>query len=424
MKTLVLGAGLAGLGAGIALNNAGCNFEILEASSSPGGLAKTDNVQGFYFDRAGHFLHCKSAHLEQFFFGLGIDLEKIPRRAAVVLDGKLIPFPLQYNLWALEESVRRQIQSELQKSQQFSDVSRNSLKDFFLSCWGETLTELFLRPYNEKLWGRDLAKLPGDCLGSYLPQIDMQLVKDGFSRPVTDAGYNAFFYYPSSGRIGELGEALADPLKGNIRYQWPVCEINTSSRTCIGPAGQKIYFDQLISTIPIPKFLKLANISWPFDEYMAVTQLINLRVGFRGKMNCDYHWIYVSESQIPFFRVGFPHNVNPKTCPNGCASLSIEYSLAAPRDHLEPTNLAYQSLDYLTDLDLIRVQECLTIHEILISPAYIINRAPSCQEIQELITYLASIEILVAGRFGAWDYLSMEESFDSGLKIANEIIPL
>jgi phytoene dehydrogenase-like protein len=53
---LVLGAGLAGISAALALDG---GYRLLEREDRPGGLCRTDVRDGFSFDATGHWLHLR-----------------------------------------------------------------------------------------------------------------------------------------------------------------------------------------------------------------------------------------------------------------------------------------------------------------------------------------------------------------------------
>ncbi len=54
------------------------------------------------------------------------------------------------------------------------------------------------------------------------------------------------------------------------------------------------------------------------------------------------------------------------------------------------------------------------MNELLLEPAYVVNRSPGRPEFEEIRRRLAEAGVTLAGRFATWDYLSIEESFDSG----------
>src|SRR5215472_13136395 len=158
MTTVILGAGLAGIGAALALRQQKKPFVLLEASATPGGLARTDIRNGFSFDQTGHFLHFRNQRLLEY-FQRTVDLEKIERRAAVLAGSHLVPYPFQYNLWALDSEVRQKALTDLTDAQTHGRNSPETFADVMYGTWGRTITQIFMRPYNEKLWGRPLEDL-------------------------------------------------------------------------------------------------------------------------------------------------------------------------------------------------------------------------------------------------------------------------
>jgi protoporphyrinogen oxidase len=420
LSVVIVGAGIAGIGAGLALTEARRDFLVLEAEDGPGGLLRTDEVAGFRFDRTGHFLHFKGDRLSSRLEGTTVPLECIERRSAVLVGDRAVPYPIQYNLWALDSTpVAERAVGELLADGHAAEAP-GSLAELLRTSWGSTLLELFFRPYNEKLWGRPLEDLPADCVGGYLPTTDVQLAALGAKGPTSYGGYNGTFYYPTSGRIGDVGDALAASLRGQIHYERSVVSIDPSARIVETADGETIPYETLISTLPLDQLLVLVGDS-PAPELFEASEILNVRVGFRGAMRVPLHWVYVPDTGLPFHRIGFPGNVNARTCPPGCASLSIEYTY--PRDGLPLSSaaLAASALEYLDELGFVDVQEVLTVSDHLLSPAYVVHRSPGRAEFEGIHELLAEGNVLTAGRFGTWDYFSIEESFDSGWRVGTTV---
>jgi protoporphyrinogen oxidase len=412
LTVVILGAGIAGIGAGLALAETGRDFHLLEAEDDPGGLVRTDESVGFLFDHTGHFLHFKGHVLQGLVGRTAVPLDRHDRQSAVLVERTLVPYPIQYNLWALDS--RRLAESavvELRSGETAEPAA--SLADLLLSSWGPTLYELFFRPYNEKLWGRRLEDLPADCVGSYLPTTDVELAAQGALAPTTYGGYNGTFFYPASGRLGDVVDALAEPLAGQASYGCAARAVDLEARLVETEDGETLAYESLISTLPLDDLLALAGES-PAPELFEATEILNVRVGFRGEMRVPHQWIYVPDSSLPFYRIGFPGNVNPLTCPPGCASISVEYTHPSEGASLSGDMLANRALDYVQDLGLADVKETVTVSERRLAPAYVVNRSPGRPEFERIRERLAEAGVVLAGRFGTWDYLSIEESFDSG----------
>ena len=410
---MILGAGIAGLGAGLALAETGSDFTMLELEDGPGGLVRTDEVDGFRFDRTGHFLHFKGDLLWQQLQETGVPFDRIERKSAVLVGQAVVPYPIQYNLWALDSPELAQASLAELTGDGHPDEPPETFADLMLRSWGRTLYDIFFQPYNEKLWGRPLTDLPADCVGGYLPTIDVDLAVAGAAGLTEYGGYNGTFFYPSSGRLGDAADALAAPLADRTCYECAVRAIDLSERLVETAGGETLPYETLISTLPLDTFLVLAG-EQPSPELFEASEILNVRIGFRGSMRKPHQWVYVPDAELPFHRIGFPSNVNPKTCPPGCASISVEYTHPRDAAPLAGPDIADQAIAYLDRLGFVNVEEVLTVNELLLEPAYVVNRSPGRPEFEEIRRRLAEAGVTLAGRFATWDYLSIEESFDSG----------
>ena len=151
---MILGAGIAGLGAALALAETGSDFTMLELEDGPGGLVRTDEVDGFRFDRTGHFLHFKGDLLWQQLQETGVPFDRIERKSAVLVGEAVVPYPIQYNLWALDSPELAQASLAELTGDGHPDGPPETFADLMLRSWGKTLYDIFFQPYNEKLWGR------------------------------------------------------------------------------------------------------------------------------------------------------------------------------------------------------------------------------------------------------------------------------
>jgi protoporphyrinogen oxidase len=414
-RILVVGAGFAGIGAGLAALRTGRDVEVLERELRPGGLAQTDEVDGFLFDQAGHVLHFRSEGLERALRRSGLELTRFERRAAVLVDDAVVPYPVQYNLHALEPSSRRvSLLEDLEQACSNPDRACSSFAELLLSSWGEGLVELFFRPYNEKLWGRGLEELPPDCAGPYLPAVDLELARLGARERVDYAGYHPRLSYPSSGRLGDAAVALAAPLADRIALGDELVGLDLREREAHTSAGRVIPYDLLVSTAPLPDLVALAGIAPAGRSVLDATETVNVRVALRGAMRTPLHWVYVPDRNLPFHRIGFPWNLSPRTCPDGCVSLSVEYTPPAQAPRVPAGDIAGAVVDLVRAAGLVKVDEVLGVTEAFISPAYVVNRSSGREVFAELRETLAEHGVRLAGRFGTWDYLSMEEAFLSG----------
>jgi protoporphyrinogen oxidase len=347
---------------------------------------------------------------------LGVPLEAIERRSAILLNGRQIPYPFQYNLWALgSRSLIRSAIADLECAHKSRNGSPSSLAEVLESAWGSTCLALFLRPYNEKLWGRPLEDLPPDCAGGYLPLADLALARQGALRRVRYPGYNGTFLYPVSGRLGDLMNAMATPIRRRIHFGKSIVAVDLERHELVTCEGDTISYDCLVSTIPLERLLRMSGIEPDDWQLFDATEIANVRIGLRGAVRTRHHWVYVTDQEFPFHRIGFPGNVNPRTCPDAHASLSIEYTVPARGPAKTTDAISTAALECVQQYRLVDVDECLTVTNVRISPAYVLSRAPGRPKFDALRRLLERNGVRLAGRFGAWDYFSIEDAFVSGI---------
>jgi len=417
VTTVVIGAGMAGIAAAHRLRERGEECVLLEAARGAGGLAATDRVDGFLFDQTGHFFHFSRPEVRQFFLECGVPLEVHRRQAAVAVRGRIVPYPVQYNLWALGDATlaREAVEGAVEAAERARTApAPRSFAEYLDNTWGEALVALFHRPYNFKLWRRSLESLPADCAGNLAPPPNLDLMRRGCAEPVAYDGYNGTFLYPESGCLGDVVEALVAPLARGLRLEAAVRSIGLEDRALVTDDGREVPFDRLVSTMPLPRLLQAAGAAAPEAGLFDATRIAHVRVALRGAMRTGLHWLYVAEEALDLHRIGFPANVNPRTCPPGCVSLSLEYTLPAQGRCRTAAELTAAALDYLTALGLVEVEDCLSVSEVVLSPAYVVWRSPGRSWFAERTAGLARQRVEVAGRFGRWDYFSMEDAFASG----------
>ena len=97
---MVLGGGVAGLAAGAELGERGI---VLERESRPGGLVRSEEFHGYWFDRVLHLLHftdeALQARIQEM---MGPELAPCPPVAWIECEGGKVRFPFQLNIGGLE----------------------------------------------------------------------------------------------------------------------------------------------------------------------------------------------------------------------------------------------------------------------------------------------------------------------------------
>jgi protoporphyrinogen oxidase len=105
---VILGAGLAGLSAAYQAKKAGKAALLFEAQSRPGGLVRSERVNGFTFDYTGHLLHLREPRTQALVndeLGLRAKFAPVQRDSWVYANQRFTRAPYQANLYGQPLSV-------------------------------------------------------------------------------------------------------------------------------------------------------------------------------------------------------------------------------------------------------------------------------------------------------------------------------
>jgi len=141
-------------------------------------------------------------------------------------------------------------------------------------------------------------------------------------------------------------------------------------------------------------------------------------IGARDNGGERFHWAYFPEKRFPFYRIGSPSQVNPGLAPAGCRSFAVEFSHRGP---IEKEQLVEQALDGLIECGLIADRDVLVNRARTIPVAYVLFDHLYAQARATVLDHLSAQGIQVAGRYGLWEYSSMEDALLSGREAARKL---
>lgn len=408
VNTLILGAGVTGLSAAFHLQQKGdTDYLVLEKSPTPGGLCKSQQIQGFTFDQSGHLLHLHEDYtLQTFKQLLGANLHRLPRRAVIFTQGVLMPFPFQAHLAYLPPAIRQEC---LQKARTAPLITHpKTFKDWCLTAFGEGVYQYFLRPYNTKLWGVDPSEMTADWCGQFIPRPNLAQMEAG-PEEQPGLGYNAYFYYPLKGGCQALTDALAAQVS-NLRLNAPVTRVDLQNRT-VWVDNTPVSYRRLITTVPLVELLKMTGN--PTLEKLAgqldCQGITVLNIAAKKPFNA-FHWAYCPDEEDPFFRVGVQSAFSPYAAPEGSSSFYVELPPQYPQT---PQGLS-RVLSRLAQKGIIEEKDVLFSFWQTLPYAYVVYRPARAQAVAQATQLLQENGIYLAGRYGRWEYSFIERGFLQG----------
>ena len=428
---VIVGGGLAGLSCAREL---GSGFTLLEAEDRLGGLCRTDVVDGFSFDWTGHWLHARDAEMrQQIPRWIGRDnLLEIERRALIFSEGAWTTFPYQFHLHGLPPATIAECLlgfvdatlgpggAALREKPALANAA-----EFILRNLGAGFARRFMFPYNEKLFTVPCEELSPEWGGRFIPRPTLADVVNGAVGPGRDeAGYNATFWYPREGGIESLVRGLAAetlPL-GEVRLGARVAGLDLPRRTLRLASGEELRWDKLVLTAPLSSMGRmLADAPGEVRAAAALLRAVSVTVVEIGGPDTGgprFHWAYFPEMKFPFYRIGSPSQVNAALAPPGMRSFALEFAHRGPVD---TAALVQASLGALAGLGLMDKERVRVARARTIPTAYVLFDHAHEQARSTVLGFLQSHGIQVAGRYGKWEYSSMEDALLSGREAARKL---
>lgn len=430
-RVVIIGAGPTGLGAARRLIERGwTDVVILERDRIAGGLAASHvDEAGFTWDLGGHV---QFSHYEAYDVALDTALggawRHHARTACVRLFGVDVPYPFQLHLDALPEPHRARALADAARPR--AAAADDSFGAWLRATFGDVACELFLEPYNRKIWQTPLEAMSARWVGE---RVARPAGADGSQAAPKAWGPNARFRYPASGGTGAIWTAIAGAIPPtHVRYGADVRAVDPVRRVVTLDDGDTLAYDTLISTMPADA-LVAATGALPQAVRDAAARLIATTVelvgiGVDAPPSSDLRartWMYFPESDCPYYRVTVLSNYAEANAPDGgCYSLLTESS--HPRStHVDREALVNWTLDSLRRHGLMGTATPIRSawHRTL-PYGYPVPGRERDEALAAIHAALEPLGIYSRGRFGGWKYevSNQDHSFMQGVEVADFLL--
>ena len=445
---LICGAGPTGLGAAWRIeelkgeHKLDTDWCMIEASDGPGGMATSAHEDGFIWDIGGHVLFSHYNYFDKLLNDLVNEWNNVvPIRGAWMRD-RFVPFPVQRNIHRLpEDECNACLEGLRDVANSAPSDNGNTLKDYLLANFGTGLYKSFLEPLNSKMWAADPSKMShvwtsarsGSSVQN-VPSADYERIKNNIKENKDDPAWDedTTIKYPRQGGTGSIWNGLASRLpKDKQIYNTRISSINSAKKKALLDNGQTVQYDNLITSMPIDTLLrslidrpdlgKLANEFQP-----AAVDIVGLGIsGPIPKALEGVCFLYVPESDLPFWRLTMLSNYSPEVAPTGAWSILCEIN--SSRDRNKPQgDIVSAVITGLTKLGFLENPKNVMTqwHRSLTHgyPVPLVNRDAVLDKVQ---SKLEAVDILSRGRFGAWKYeeSNQDHAFMQGVDAVDSVYP-
>ncbi|KAI9145790.1 UDP-galactopyranose mutase-like protein [Paraphysoderma sedebokerense] len=462
VEILIIGAGPTGLGAAkrlAQLNHQ--NWLLVDAFSEAGGLASTDvTPEGFLYDVGGHVIFSHYTYFDNV-----LD-QALPRKedwywhqrvSYVRCKERWVPYPFQNNISCLPKEdqvvcMKGMVDAFLESA--LAQKKPTNFDEWIVRMMGTGIADIFMRPYNFKVWAVPTTKMQCEWLGERVAAPDLKLVMTNVieGKVAGNWGPNAVFRFPAHGGTGGIWKAVAKTIpQSRLRFNCKVVKIDPKAKIATLEDGRTIAYQKLISTMPVDHLCEaIGRPEMPKGLFYSSTHVIG--VGIRGKRPDridDKCWLYFPEDNCPFYRATIFSNYSPNNQPTASVKLATKQLAngTVPADASTPKEGPYWSLMFeVSESSYKPVNAANIIAEtiqgainssLLLPTDEIVSTyhrkfhhgypTPSLERdgiLKKLLPELQSMGIWSRGRFGSWKYevANQDHSFMLGVECVDNIL--
>ncbi|MEQ1690364.1 MAG: FAD-dependent oxidoreductase [Gemmatimonas sp.] len=419
-RILIIGAGPTGLGAATRLIEHGHdNWLLMDAAEQAGGLSSSVvDDHGFTWDLGGHVLFSHYKWFDRLMTKALADAWiEHEREAWVWIRNRWVPYPFQNNLWRLPEP---DIASALAGLEEVAATPPSltppgDFREWLTRSFGTGLCELFMHPYNRKVWAYDPSKLGVGWMGERVATVDLDRVKRNIEMGRDDVawGPNATFRFPVHGGTGAIWRSLHDQLPADhVQLNRRVVAVNSGARHVRFEDGSIEPYDRLISTMPLDCLLRLL-VDQPAlrvlaDQFVHSSSHI-IGVGFEGSVPDDLRtkcWMYFPEENAPFYRSTVFSNYSPHNVarPGEQWSLMAEVS-ESPDKPVNAETIVEETIQGFRNCGMIGARDrIVTRWHRRLEHGYPTPWSGRDAVLQQIEPVLDAAGVYSRGRFGTWKY--------------------
>lgn len=433
MKVIILGAGLAGLSLAYFIQNNQKieSITLVEKENTVGGLCRSFSHGSIIYDVGPHIFFSKDKEILSFMIDLlGENINRLKRSNHIIHNGKMVGYPFENDLGSLPES-ECELCLNTFLNNPYHDYPADNMLQFFLKTFGEGITNLYLRPYNEKIWKFDPSFMDTQMVERIPKPPDDDVVSGANGKRVEGYLHQLYFSYPKQGGTERFIKAITEKLNNKVRIISGEEVILVEKRSNIFEVrtncNQIIIGDRLVSTIPadiltsvysnIPQSVKACGAKLKHNNIaIGVCTVSKDLVGDELAFTiADKDVVFHRLTKLDFFGEGY-HMPNTVTY-----LIDVTYRESDRIDCLSNDQLRTEMIDGLIKIGFIECSDDIVSFSLKRYPyAYVIYDLKHRETMTKIRTYFKKEGIDLHGRFGNFEYLNMDAVIHESIKLAKE----
>jgi protoporphyrinogen oxidase len=351
---------------------------------------------------------------------------------------RFVPYPFQNNLRYLPKELMTKAIRGLVTRPPRTPSPNQDFGSWVLQTFGEGIRDIFMAPYNYKVWAFPLERLWAGWVGERVAVVDLTRALENIflERDDLSWGPNNTFQFPKHGGTGAVWRALANQIgKEYFQLNTRVSSIDWKTRKLSTDNGETLEYDTILSTMPLDVLAKLMTPAVEVAQEAAPKLLRSsshiIGVGLTGEMPAKLTkkcWMYFPEDNCPFYRVTVFSNYSPNNVPDPQSgkywSLMSETSESEAKAVNRET-LVEETIAGMLNTGLIKSRDqIVSTWHYTAEHGYPTPSLERNQLLQRIEPALAKAGVASRGRFGAWKYevSNQDHSFMQGVEWVNSLL--
>lgn len=431
MDVIILGGGLSALTSAYYLQERKdiSSILILEKEETLGGLCRSFESNGVVYDIGPHIFFSKDVEiLELMESFLGENKSKIRRSNRIIHKNKMVQYPFENDLSQLPEDDKNLCVTCFLNNP-YEDYEAKNMLQFFLKTFGSGITDIYLRPYNEKIWKFDPAFMDTQMVERIPRPPKEDILQSAEGKTIDGYLHQLYFSYPKYGGTESLIKALIENLNSKVSFvtSTEVLSISNSETYSIETSTGFYSADKVISTIPLNVLACLYK-----DESQTSIKKVADRLRYNSIITCVVHTakdlsgdnfaFMTADKDIIFHRLSKVNFLGDSYhSANSAAAYLVEitYRKGDVIDSLSDDEVKAQVFDGLKKIQFIENQsDVIHVDMKKFEYAYVIYDLEHKKNTELLSTYFNQKGIVLNGRFGSFEYLNMDAIFEQSKEMA------
>jgi len=409
---LILGAGIAGLGAAKKARELGREALIVEASQGSGGLLDNFSIDGYRFDNAVHLSFATEPEVRAVFDQT--EYYTHPSDSNNFDNDIWLKHPVQNNLYPLPAEAKADLLTSFMA--RTKELAGDDYESWLRYQYGHRIAERYHMRYTRKYWQCEANELSIDWIGNRVRQADAREILFGsYTSETPNTYYTKEMRYPKKGGYKAFIQDLID--SSDIRLGHKAISVDVDAKTVTFANHETIAYNQLVSSIPLPILTDICQ-SVPTvirDEAkkLEATSIDLISVGFSENIIKEL-WFYIYDDDILASRAYSPSVKSPENAPIGSSSLQFEIYNPGRTSQYSPERLKENVSYALEKMKIATPEQIKFLHHKHLTWGNVVFKKGTSKSSKLVKDYFTTNEVATVGRFGEWEYLWSNQSFMSG----------